>query len=71
MQTLKDLWRGVSCTLISYGGSQTGKSYSLFGTPSVLEPSRVKPLVSDGLVPRLLKRLFALGTSRPAPSWPC
>jgi hypothetical protein len=50
---VKDVWNGGSCHVLAFGGSGTGRSFTLFG--------RRLTSVSDGVIQRIARRLFLLG----------
>jgi Kinesin motor domain len=54
---VKDVWNGLSSHVIAFGGSGTGRSFTLFG--------RRLTSVSDGIIQRITRRLFLLGALRP------
>ncbi|XP_014472645.1 PREDICTED: kinesin-like protein KIF20B isoform X2 [Dinoponera quadriceps] len=57
-QQMIDFLAGYSCTIMTYGTTNSGKSYTLQGTTT-----------SPGLIPRALEFVFSNITTRPNPSY--
>ncbi|EFN78991.1 Kinesin-like protein KIF20A [Harpegnathos saltator] len=57
-QQMVDFLAGHSCTIMTYGTTNSGKSYTLQGTTT-----------SPGLIPRALEFVFSNITTRPNPSY--
>jgi hypothetical protein len=58
---LHDLFTGYNCTLLAYGQTGSGKTYTTIGDVGSAPPLGD----SDGLVPRLLERLFIAVAQEP------
>ncbi len=61
MPLLRDLWQGYSVCLVVYGASGSGKSQSMFGRHLAWDASRRVTVVTEGMLPRVLRGLFQLG----------
>lgn len=52
---LENAWEGFNCTILAYGQTGTGKSYTMMGTGGVVEGLNEEEL---GLIPRICRALF-------------